>query len=203
VFTPDFDPRRSPNAFVEQHASQARPDTVEALRRAIADADDAIAGARVARPPRRVRAIWGEDVDWRLFALHIFWDSWLHERDLLLPRGIRPPEDDDEVRLAAVYGLTTVAIMAGTFGEDVDLRLHLGGTGAGTFTVRGVGLDVTVDVGPLAAEPRGDTAAVADALSGRGRVADALDARPATIALLGAVGSFLAGSDAPGSSTEG
>ena len=44
-------------------------------------------------------------MDWTVFVLHAFWDSWLHERDILLARGTGHPTDDDATGYATAYGL--------------------------------------------------------------------------------------------------
>jgi hypothetical protein len=38
-------------------------------------------------------------MDRTVLVLHAFWDSWIHERDVLLARGTEHPTDDD----AALY----------------------------------------------------------------------------------------------------
>jgi hypothetical protein len=34
-------------------------------------------------------------MDWTVRVLHGFWDSWLHERDVLLARGLEHPTDGE------------------------------------------------------------------------------------------------------------
>jgi hypothetical protein len=34
-------------------------------------------------------------MDWTVLVLHAFWDSWIHERDVLLARGAEHPTSDD------------------------------------------------------------------------------------------------------------
>jgi hypothetical protein len=51
-------------------------------------------------------------------ALHALWDSWTHERDIVLPLGLVPTEEDDEVagclRYAAAIGPTLYATAGST-----------------------------------------------------------------------------------------
>lgn len=39
----------------------------------------------------------------RIVAHHALWDAWIHERDILLPLGIIPPEEADEVLASLRY----------------------------------------------------------------------------------------------------
>ena len=48
-------------------------------------------------------------MDWTVRVLHGFWDSWLHERDVLLARGDEHPTDGDPTVYAAAYGLFIAA----------------------------------------------------------------------------------------------
>jgi hypothetical protein len=101
-------------------------------------------------------------MDWTILVLHAFWDSWLHERDVLLARGREHPADGDATLYAAAYGLFVAAAVAAMFGGQVQEKLTLGG---GVFELDsrdGVTLAVTrvTTAGPPAAE-------VTDALAGR------------------------------------
>ncbi len=44
---------------------------------------------------------------------HAFWDSWLHERDILLPLGIAPAVEPDELWNATWYSLFAAAVQGG------------------------------------------------------------------------------------------
>ncbi len=88
-----------------------------------------------------------------VMAHHALWDSWVHERDIMLPLGLDPVEDADEVtaslRYAAALGPALAAVhRPGRRGElviaatdpDVDIvvevgkcvRVRDGGTGTGS-----------------------------------------------------------------------
>ncbi|MGZ8763728.1 MAG: maleylpyruvate isomerase family mycothiol-dependent enzyme [Acidimicrobiia bacterium] len=197
VFGGRFDPNASPNQFVESRAGEPVETTLEQLDTAIAATADAIEGQRARTPTPQMTAVWGEEVDWRLFVTHMFWDGWIHERDLLLPLGREPEASDAENRLAAAYGFHTAAIMIGMVGMPLDTTVRLEGTGSGTYRVRADGLDVTVSVSPLAPEDgpsNGIAIAVTDALAGRGpELATVLDASPDVVDALAQVGAFLQG----------
>ena len=112
-------------------------------------------------------------MDWTVLALHAYWDSWIHERDVLLARGTDHPTDHDATLYATAYGLFIAAAVALMFGTPVDANLKLGGIGGGAFDLVAVGGSVgltaerTSTAGPNAAE-------VADALAGRSQMTDAL-----------------------------
>ncbi len=99
----------------------------------------------------------------RCIALHALWDSWVHERDVLLPLGRPTVVEDDEVRgslryVAALGPAFTVAARPeriGTFVVDVTgpddrfvvelagrVRVHDGGAPDGSLHLRGSALDL-------------------------------------------------------------
>jgi hypothetical protein len=116
-------------------------------------------------------------MDWTVGVLHGFWDSWIHERDVLLPQGREHPTDDDATVYATGYGLFLAAVVALSFRNPVQEKLKLVGGGGGTFDLDATGDAVTLTVsrlttaGPSAAE-------VTDALAGRSPVASALKDLP-------------------------
>ena len=110
--------------------------------------------------------------------LHAFWDSWLHERDILLARGRDHPTDGDATLYATAYGLFIATAVASKFGDQIQEKLTLGGDGGGVFNLdsRGaVTLTVTriTTAGPPAAE-------VTDALAGRAPIPAVLGDLPAS-----------------------
>jgi len=85
-------------------------------------------------------------MDWTVRVLHGFWDSWLHERDVLLARGREHPTDGGATVYATAYGLFIAAAVAVVFGDQVQEKLTLGGAGGGVFDLDnrdGVTLTVT------------------------------------------------------------
>src|SRR5260370_27427847 len=72
-------------------------------------------------------------MDWTVLMLHVFWDSWIHERDVLLARSAEHPTSDDATGYAAAYGLFISAAVASLFGDPVRDTLTLGGDGGGIF----------------------------------------------------------------------
>jgi uncharacterized protein (TIGR03083 family) len=175
--TAGFDPRITPRRWLPASAGEP-PDAT--LSRFVATTEQmlAVLRTRLAQNHRfDVRLPYGP-MDWTVFVLHAFWDSWLHERDVLLPRGTQHPTDDDATAYATAYGLFIAAAVASIFGNPVQETLTLAGDGGGVFGLdsRGaVTLTVTriTAAGPPAAQ-------VTDALAGRAPTAAVLGDLPAS-----------------------
>ena len=123
-------------------------------------------------------------VPWWQSALHLFWDSWLHERDALLPAGATPTTEPDEVLAALLYGLALSGTMCA---RPIDAEV--------------AGAHLRTGQGPPRATPgatgvRADaaTAGVVDALAGRGELAEAVaDVDESVLAEVGRLARFLRG----------
>jgi uncharacterized protein (TIGR03083 family) len=170
-----FDPRITPRGWPAVSASESPGATVS---RFLATTDElfALLRDRLARGVRFDVCLPYGPMDWTILVLHAFWDSWLHERDILLPRGRDHRTDGDATGYAAAYGLFIAAAVAAMFGGQIKERLTLAGDGGGVFDLDsrdGVTLTVTraTTPGPPAAE-------VTDALAGRAPAA-VLSALPA------------------------
>ena len=166
-----FDPRTTPREWLTASTGEQPAAT---LGRFVATTDQLVVRARAWMAEDRrveVHLPYGP-MDWTVLLLHVFWDSWLHERDVLLTRGIEHPTDGDATIYAATYGVFIAAAVASMFGSHLQEKLHLGGDGGGVFDLDGRG-PVAVAVnrvptgGPCAAE-------VADALAGRSPIAAVL-----------------------------
>jgi uncharacterized protein (TIGR03083 family) len=172
-----YDPRITPRQWLIASAGETPGDT---LSRFVATTEERFARdrARLAEGSRfDVRLPFGP-ADWTVRMLHGFWDSWLHERDVLLATGRKHPTDDDATVYAAAYGLFIAGAVASRFGAQVQEKLMLGGDGGGVFDLDnrdGVTLTVTrmITAGPPAAQ-------VADVLAGRASAADILSDLPAS-----------------------
>ena len=171
-----YDPRITPCQWLVASAGEP-PDAT--LTRFVATTEErfALDRARLAQGARfDVRLPYGL-MDWTVRALHGFWDSWLHERDVLLARRPEHPTGGDATTYAAAYGLFIAAAVAAVFGDQVWEKLTLGGDGGGVFDLDnrdGVTITVTpaATAGPPAAE-------VVDALAGRPPAAAVLGDLPA------------------------
>lgn len=171
-----FDPRITPCQWLTASEGES-PDAT--LGRFVTTTTEllVLARDRLAQGRRfNVRLPYGP-MDWTVLMLHGFWDSWLHERDVLLARGADHLTDGDATAYATNYGVFIAAAVASRFGSHVQQKLTLGGDGGGIFEVDSRdGVTLTVHqmtaAGPRAAE-------VADALAGRAQIAAVLPDPPA------------------------
>lgn len=115
-FLQTFDPVASPAQMVA--ANEISP--AELLERFVAS-NEALAGVWTAcsgadwdalaeAPPGHISV--------SAVAHHALWDSWVHERDVLLPLGIVPPEEADEVTACLRYAAALGPALAVTRGLD-------------------------------------------------------------------------------------
>jgi uncharacterized protein (TIGR03083 family) len=175
--TAGFDPRITPRGWLTASAGESPGAT---LGRFVTTTGElfALVRDRLARRQRfDVHLPYGP-MDWTVLILHAFWDSWLHERDVLLARGSQHTTEGDATVYATAYGLFIAAAVASMFGDQVQEKLTLGGDGGGVFDVDAhstITLTVTriTTAGPPATE-------VADALAGRAQTATVLGDLPAS-----------------------
>jgi uncharacterized protein (TIGR03083 family) len=172
-----FDPRVTPREWLTATAGESPEVT---LARLVATTEEllGLARGRLARSASfdaRLPYGW---MDWTVLLLHDFWDSWLHERDVLLGRGVDHPTNDDATFYATAYGLFMAAVVASLFGDPAQERVTLGGDGGGVFDLGTCDGVVTLSVSRLttAGPP---AAKVTDALAGRSSVAAVLADLPA------------------------
>lgn len=176
--TAGFDPRITPRGWLTASAGESPAAT---LGRFVTTTGELLAllRARLAQDRRFNVRLPFAPMDWTVFALHGFWDSWLHERDVLLPRGTGHPTDGDATGYAAAYGVFIAAAVSSMFGDPVRQKLTLGGDGGGIFDLDSHGGTVTLTVtrvataGPPAAQ-------VTDALAGRAPTSAVLGDLPAS-----------------------
>jgi len=172
-----FDPRTTPREWLRASSRESPRDT---LGRFMATTEEALVCGRARLTDGLVFDVqlpYGQ-MDWTVLALHAFWDSWIHERDVLLPRGAEHPTDDDATVYATSYGLFVAAVVASMFGAPVDAKLKLGGIGGGTFELDATGgsVSLTAERTPTAGP---SAAVVTDALAGRSQMAESLADLPA------------------------
>jgi len=158
-----FDPNTTPHEFVV--AARETPD--ETIRDNYVASSEEMASDMEASGRDR----WGVPsisplgfVPWWLSVLHIFWDSWLHERDILFSLGRTPPEEPDEIVPAFTYA---IALAGRLLGDDIDVdvagvRMVTGSDESSQAILSGG----TVSVTPVA--PETDVASMIDAMAGRG-----------------------------------
>jgi uncharacterized protein (TIGR03083 family) len=112
----------------------------------------------------------------RLLAAHALWDSWIHERDIALPLGFTPPEEDDEVLASLRYAAALSPAFAITTGTSTDGVFAVETTGpASSFTVHVTDSAAVRDGCDVPDAPclRGDAVELLEALSIRTPLPDA------------------------------
>jgi uncharacterized protein (TIGR03083 family) len=162
--TAGFDPRITPRGWPAVSASEAPG---ASFSRFLSTTEELLAllRDRLAQGFRFDVCLPYGPMDWTILVLHAFWDSWLHERDVLLARGREHPTDGDATLYATAYGLFIATAVASMFGDQVQHKLTLGGDGGGVFDLQGRG---TVTLAATRATTAGPPAAqVTDALAGR------------------------------------
>jgi uncharacterized protein (TIGR03083 family) len=191
-----FDPTATPEAELAplrgidpaEHLAAIRTGTAEILRAARELAARGVEGEEADTPLG-----W---VPWPLAVNHLLWDSWLHERDVLLPLGRAPDPDPAEVHLVGSYQLVILGAVLSRFGGTATVDLRLEGACGGAQRLR-VGDEVVVDhpVEPPGEEGciRGDAVAVIEAMSGRGDLAALARGPEEMLMVAGLLGRRLAG----------
>lgn len=187
-----FDPRTTPRRWLEETADLTTAETVDGL---IATTESELAAFDDLMSTDDDRALRGPygPIHWTTFALHMFWDSWLHERDVVLPLGRAQDGSADENTLAALYGILLAGVPLGTSGATATETFLLAGPGGGGFRMDAGDDTRTATVDDPGADPlRGELAPLVDSLSGRdAELADVLDGPPDRVARLGYIRAFM------------
>ena len=156
-FLATFDPVTTTVELVEAVRSQSPSEvldrfveTNEAIADAVAELDDDGWSTIAEAPPGHVPL--------RAVALHALWDAWIHERDIVLPLGLTPVEEPDEIAgcLGYVAALSPAFVVAA------------GSTRPGAIAVEATDPDVrfVVDVGESVVVRAGEAPAGALHLTG-------------------------------------
>ena len=107
-------------------------------------------------------------------AMHALWDAWIHERDIVIPLGLEPVADDEEIALALQYAAALSPALAVASGD--------GGQGALTVAATAPDVVFTVEIGDRVVVRDGDGAG-ARLTGGAVELAEALSHRAATPSL--------------------
>ena len=154
-FLATFDPVASPSQMVAAAPAIAPSELVEQLRASTAALEaqwssfgDAEWNALAEAPPGHIGI--------SALVHHALWDSWIHERDILLPLGIIPAVEDDEVAASLRY----VAALGPAFG------LCRGSTQRGSFAIDAGLVQAVIDIGDAVQVRSGASADPAFVLGG-------------------------------------
>jgi uncharacterized protein (TIGR03083 family) len=164
-----FHPNVAPDQWLLHSTGESPADTVADLDR-LAGEERAALAERIARG--------GDDLDlgpygpihWTVLGAHIYWDAWVHERDIAEPLGLGHLATADEDALAACYGFVAASIPSVMSARPLDVSVALTAPGGRAYTVAVAPGRVTLaDARPDdRADLHGELVPVTDALTGRG-----------------------------------
>lgn len=165
----DFDPKETPASLVDAVRAASAEETLTQFVEACSTLCDTVESL----DREDWRAI-GESpaghVTMTTLAHHALWDCWVHERDVLLPLGIVPDEQPDEIVASLRYAAALAPMFALQSGSDRTGTLAVDVSGPDARFVVTVDDRVTVTDGeppPGAFVLRGDAVDVLESLSVR------------------------------------
>jgi len=181
-----FDPRVTPHNSVVESRSVSE---AEVRDRYIVSATDMAAEVEGSQPDRWALpsvSVMGA-VPWWLGLVHTFWDSWVHERDALIPLGCDVVVVPEEIAAVLPHSLALAALVSPSPIDAVVCGYEVTSCER-TSTITQVG-----DGAPPSGLPilDGDPPTVVDAISGRGSLEDALTGDPEVVHRLGSFARFL------------
>lgn len=181
-FLRDFDPTSSPGQIIEPMAEDTPDMVLERFEAGTTAFIEVAEGLETAHWSETAESPLGH-VPARLALAHAHWDSWLHERDILLPLGREPERDPDEVLIATWYALAAAGLQGGLVGdfgdaadgptEPIDAVLSFADLPARSLRLR-VTDTAHIDVSPPdpSAQSAGSAVELVEAFTGRRPVAD-------------------------------
>jgi hypothetical protein len=141
-----FDPVASPAQMAaddERSAAEVLDGfatSTEALCELISSFDERAWATLAETPPGHVSAA--------ALAHHALWDGWVHERDVLLPLGVVPAEEPDEVLASLRYAAALGAALARGRGEQRHGRLAITTCAPDAAFTIDVGEQIAIQPGP-------------------------------------------------------
>jgi uncharacterized protein (TIGR03083 family) len=180
-----FDPAATPPLMVEPMRAMTPAETLgrfidsnRAIANVVEPLDDLGWSVLAEAPPGHLPI--------RLLAHHALWDAWVHERDILLPLGVAPVEDPDEIRACLCYAAALGPAFAITIDPDRRGALVVEASDPHAHVVIEVGASVAVHGGAApagAAQLTGRAVDLVEALSVRAPLTHALS--PSDLWLVG------------------
>jgi len=150
-----FDPVAAPAQLVAAAHGTAPADTLtefvqgnQALADALSSVDDWEVLAEA--PPGHIAI--------GLVAIHALWDSWVHERDVVIPLGLEPVVDDAELEACLLY--------AGALGPSFQASTGSTRRGAIALETTSPAVNAVIEAGPVVRIHRGAPPAGAVVLAG-------------------------------------
>lgn len=164
-----FDPRTTPIAWLARSAREDPHETVSSFDEATAELLDEVDRHLSDGTSAPLPFLYGP-APWSIAVLHVVWDAWVHERDIVLPLRRRHESPPAESRAAAAYGLTLACVPVMLQRTRLDESVELAGDGGGLFRVEGSGATMTTTVCDASRDDAlyGILPEVVDSLVGRG-----------------------------------
>ncbi len=173
-----IDPRNDPGRWLEASRGQSPSDTVAAFE-SMAEEERSIFEQHVRDGGDELLPGPYGPLHWSSLGAHLFWDAWLHERDIALPLELEHDAPLAENRLAALYGLAISSVAPTFFGSTVMLPIEMTGFAPGVYEIAATTPErVCVEFRGTDTKPaiRADLGTLLDALAGRGPdVADVVE----------------------------
>lgn len=168
-----FDPRSTPNVWLEGSDGESPAVTIERFDVAARRFRDAVGNRLASDDDAPATTVYGE-AHWTMNVAHLLWDSWIHERDVLLPLGIQQRCPASEERLIGLYGVFMSAVPSTLFEQTMSTTVELVGQDRWTLSLSCDGRQIVCAETPGAAVvATGELGPALDALAGRGRAVDA------------------------------
>lgn len=182
-----FDPRSTPAEWLASSENERPSATIDRFATASTSLRTGVADRMGSGDMTHDPTVYGT-AHWTVNVAHLLWDSWLHERDVLLPLGLPAPCPEGEQRLVGLYGLLMALVPSMLRGQSISWTVQLSGVGLHTVEVScHEGALASSEVPAVADAISVAMPAAIDALAGRGdAVADALPGAPEELGFLAA-----------------
>ena len=184
-----FSPSSTPTEWLEASARESSADTSARYAAAASRFRDAVGSRLASGDDARATTVYPGDAHWTANIVHILWDSWIHERDVLLPLNKEQAATADEERIVGLYGVFMAGVPSKIFGQEMSAVIDLVGQEQVTLRLRSDGGYITCEeVLEGESQASGDHGTALDALSGRGlSVEDALPGAPNDLSQIAAL----------------
>ncbi len=179
-FDKPFDSRATPDEWLSWSAGQPPEQTLDELRRWSGEEAPALLERMDGGDQDIVVGPYGP-IPWTVLSLHVLWDGWLHERDVVAVTGGGSPSKHLEDAAVAAYALFIASMVALLQNQPLDVSVALGSNDRHFFAVVRPGhVELRTVASPASADLHGTLDVVVDSLAGRGPLlADLLAGDPA------------------------
>ncbi len=195
-----FDPRETPKQAAESRCDQSASEALAKLELAESRLQETLSAYEADERGQEVWNLMAEappgNCAARVSLQHCLFDSWLHERDLLLPLGITPVENGHEILATAAYlcalaGIASLATLDPHPAPGEVLRVGIPDQNATIEITVGLPTVVRIDHSETAVDVEAPGILLAEAMSGRSDLASIADPGTRPYAILSGALPFL------------